>query len=61
MWIEQLVRLRLDQATFRRWFFIGLLLLGVYLAGRGSPEQRRTRDKSVESGPELLAKTVLLL
>jgi uncharacterized membrane protein YfcA len=35
MWIGQLVRLRLDQQTFRRWFFIGLLLLGVYLAGRG--------------------------
>jgi uncharacterized membrane protein YfcA len=29
------VRLRLDQKTFRRWFFIGLLLLGIYLAGRG--------------------------
>jgi hypothetical protein len=35
MWIGQIIRLRLDQATFRRWFFIGLLLLGVYLAGRG--------------------------
>jgi uncharacterized membrane protein YfcA len=35
MWIGQLVRLRLDQKTFRRWFFIGLLLLGIYLAGRG--------------------------
>jgi uncharacterized membrane protein YfcA len=35
MWIGQLVRLRLDQQTFRRWFFIGLLLLGVYLTGRG--------------------------
>jgi uncharacterized membrane protein YfcA len=35
MWIGQAVRLRLDQASFRRWFFIGLLLLGVYLAGRG--------------------------
>jgi uncharacterized membrane protein YfcA len=33
MWIGQVVRLRLDQATFRRWFFIGLLLLGVYLSG----------------------------
>lgn len=33
MWIGQLVRLRLDQATFRRWFFIGLLLLGIYLGG----------------------------
>jgi len=35
MWLGQLVRLRLDQDTFRRFFFIGLLLLGVYLAGRG--------------------------
>jgi uncharacterized protein len=33
MWIGQVVRLRLDQETFRRWFFIGLLLLGVYLSG----------------------------
>jgi uncharacterized protein len=33
MWIGQAVRLRLDQKTFRRWFFIGLLLLGLYLAG----------------------------
>ena len=33
MWIGQVVRLRLDQATFRRWFFIGLLLLGAYLSG----------------------------
>jgi uncharacterized membrane protein YfcA len=32
MWIGQLVRLRLDQATFRRWFFSGLLLLGIYLS-----------------------------
>ena len=33
MWIGQVVRLRLDQATFRRWFFIGLMLLGLYLSG----------------------------
>lgn len=33
MWVGQLVRLRLDQATFRRWFFLGLLLLGIYLSG----------------------------
>lgn len=33
MWIGQAVRLRLDQATFRRFFFCGLLLLGVYLSG----------------------------
>ncbi len=33
MWIGQIVRLRLDQATFRRWFFVSLLLLGIYLSG----------------------------
>jgi uncharacterized membrane protein YfcA len=33
MWIGQLVRLRLDQPAFRRWFFIGLLALGLYLSG----------------------------
>lgn len=33
MWLGQIIRLRLDQATFRRWFFIGLLLLGLYLSG----------------------------
>jgi uncharacterized protein len=32
MWIGQIARLRLDQATFRRWFFIGLVLLGLYLS-----------------------------
>jgi uncharacterized protein len=33
MWIGQIVRLKLDQAAFRRWFFAGLLLLGIYLSG----------------------------
>ena len=32
MWTGQVVRQRLDQATFRRWFFIGLMLLGLYLS-----------------------------
>ena len=32
MWLGQAVRQRLDQATFRRWFFISLLLLGAYLS-----------------------------
>lgn len=31
MWIGQIVRLRLPAASFRHCFFIGLLLLGVYL------------------------------
>jgi uncharacterized membrane protein YfcA len=34
MWIGQAVRLRLSPATFRRWFFSGLLLLGIYLFAR---------------------------
>ena len=33
MWIGQAVRLRLSPAVFRRWFFIALLLLGLYLIG----------------------------
>jgi uncharacterized protein len=34
MWIGQTLRLRLQPTTFRRWFFIGLLLLGLYLVAR---------------------------
>lgn len=34
MWVGQMLRLRLQPAVFRRWFFIGLLLLGLYLAVR---------------------------
>jgi uncharacterized protein len=34
MWIGQSVRLSLRPATFRRCFFVGLLMLGAYLAGR---------------------------
>ena len=30
MWLGQIVRLRLSPAVFRRGFFIGLLLLGLY-------------------------------
>ena len=32
MWIGQTVRTRMDPVTFRRWFLIAMLLLGVYLA-----------------------------
>ena len=32
MWFGQLVRLRLNQAAFRRCFLIALLLLGIYLS-----------------------------
>ena len=34
MWLGQVLRLRMSPATFRRCFFIGLLLLGAYLAVR---------------------------
>lgn len=34
MWIGQHVRSRLDALRFRRWFFIGLLLLGAHLVSR---------------------------
>lgn len=35
MWLGQAIRLRLSPAAFRTWFFSGMLLLGLYLAGRG--------------------------
>ena len=35
MWLGQLVRGRVREATFRLWFFIGLLGLGLHLALRG--------------------------
>jgi uncharacterized membrane protein YfcA len=34
MWIGQVLRLRMNPTTFRRWFFVGLLLLGTYLVVR---------------------------
>ena len=34
MWLGQHVRTRIRAETFRRWFFVGLLLLGVHLAVR---------------------------
>ncbi|TXJ17467.1 MAG: sulfite exporter TauE/SafE family protein [Afipia sp.] len=33
MYVGQLVRSRMDADTFRRWFLIAMLLLGIYLAG----------------------------
>ena len=33
MWLGQALRQRMHPDVFRRWFFIGLLLLGCYLAG----------------------------
>ncbi|HUC49323.1 MAG TPA: sulfite exporter TauE/SafE family protein [Xanthobacteraceae bacterium] len=33
MWAGQELRLRLSPQTFRRWFLIGLALLGIYLMG----------------------------
>jgi uncharacterized membrane protein YfcA len=34
MWIGQAVRLRMSLVAFRRWFFSGLLLLGLCLVAR---------------------------
>lgn len=34
MWAGQVLRRRMQPATFRRWFFIGLLLLGIHLAAK---------------------------
>lgn len=34
MWVGTALRQGLEPAVFRRWFFIGLLLLGIYLAAR---------------------------
>jgi uncharacterized membrane protein YfcA len=31
MWLGQAIRLRMSSTTFQRWFFAGLLLLGLYL------------------------------
>jgi uncharacterized membrane protein YfcA len=36
MAIGQALRLRLSPAAFRRWFFVGLLLLGAYLVARAT-------------------------
>jgi uncharacterized membrane protein YfcA len=34
MWLGQVLRLRMSPLTFRRCFFAGLLVLGLYLAAR---------------------------
>jgi uncharacterized membrane protein YfcA len=34
MWFGQALRLRMQPATFRRWFFVGLLMLSIYLLAR---------------------------
>jgi uncharacterized protein len=34
MWIGQTLRLQMQPVAFRRWFFVGLLLLAIYLAAR---------------------------
>jgi uncharacterized protein len=34
MWVGQAVRFRLSPAMFQRWFFVGLLMLGLYLVVR---------------------------
>jgi uncharacterized protein len=34
MWLGQAIRRRMSPPAFRTWFFVGLLLLGIYLIGR---------------------------
>lgn len=34
MFLGQMMRSKISPATFRRWFFLGLLALGLYLVGR---------------------------
>jgi uncharacterized membrane protein YfcA len=36
MWVGQTLRRALQPATFRCWFFIGPLVLGLYLAARSA-------------------------
>jgi uncharacterized membrane protein YfcA len=36
MWLGQVLRTRLSPATFRTWFFVGLLVLGLHLVARTS-------------------------
>jgi len=36
MWVGQAIRLRMSPTTFRKWFFAGLMALGVYLAARSA-------------------------
>jgi uncharacterized membrane protein YfcA len=33
MFIGQIVRSRMQPEAFRRWFLMGMILLGIYLAG----------------------------
>lgn len=35
MFVGQRIRSRLEPAAFRRWFFVGLIALGVYMLARG--------------------------
>lgn len=37
MWLGQSVRIRLKPETFRRWFFAGMLALGLYMLARALP------------------------
>jgi len=36
MWLGQALRMRMQPAAFRRWFFAGLLMLGIYLMARSA-------------------------
>jgi hypothetical protein len=36
MWVGQNIRTRLSPVAFRRWFVLGLLILGIYLVARSA-------------------------
>jgi len=36
MWVGQNIRTRLSPVAFRRWFLLGLLILGIYLVARST-------------------------
>ena len=38
MFVGQIVRAKMPTEAFRRWFLIGMILLGVYLAGSAISE-----------------------
>jgi len=36
MWVGQNIRTRWSPVAFRRWFLLGLLILGIYLVARST-------------------------
>jgi hypothetical protein len=41
MWVGQNIRTRLSPVAFRRWFLLGLLILGIYLVARSTVQQAK--------------------